>query len=140
MLTQYAAPVRRQDLFREINRFFGDLRALPNIGFPPVNIWSSPEGAIVTAEIPGVTLDEIDVTVHQNTVSLRGKRDPEMTGREGVRMHLQERPHGPFARIIVLPFRADADNVSARFDRGILRIDLPRPEAEKPHKVRIAHG
>jgi HSP20 family protein len=140
MLTQYAAPVRRPDLFREINRFFGDLRAIPDVGFPPVNIWSSPEGAIVTAEIPGVTLDEIDVTVHQNTVSLRGKRDPEMTERDGARVHLQERAHGPFARIIVLPFRTDADKVSARFDRGILRIDLPRPEAEKPHKVRIAHG
>jgi HSP20 family protein len=107
------------------------------IDFPPVNIWSSADGAIVTAEIPGVSPDTLDITVQALTVTLRGRREPEAAG-EGVVAHREERPHGDFVRVIILPFRVDAEKVSAHFERGILRLELPRPEQDKPRKVKVA--
>lgn len=107
--------------------------------FPPVNLWAGRDGAILTAEIPGVEPDQLDVTVHQDTLVLRGKRDPELAG-DDVVAHRRERDYGPFSRTFVLPFRVDADKVSARFDRGVLVLELPRPEADKPRQIRVARA
>jgi HSP20 family protein len=68
---------------------------------------------------------------------LRGQREPEQVG-EDATVHRQERATGPFARTVVLPFRLDADKVSARFERGVLALSLPRPEADKPRQIKIA--
>jgi HSP20 family protein len=146
MQRDYAAASRGPDVFREMrraqeemNRLFAGLRFAARAEFPPINVWAGPDGAIVTAEIPGVSPDQIDVTVHQDTVTLRGKRDPENVDKDAV-VHRQERAYGAFARTIVLPFRADADKVSARFDRGVLTLELPRPAADKPRQIEIAHA
>ncbi len=69
------APLRR--IQEEINRAFGEQRWAPSAEFPPINIWRGPEGIIVTAEIPGVSLDAVDLTVHQNTLTIKGRREPE---------------------------------------------------------------
>jgi len=53
-------------------------------------------------------------------------------------VHRQERATGAFARTVVLPFRLDADKVSARFERGVLALSLPRPETDKPRQIKIA--
>ncbi len=107
------------------------------VDFPPVNLWSSRDGAIVTAEVPGVSPDKLDITVQALTVTLRGNRELEAKG-EGIVVHRHERPHGDFVRVIVLPFRVDTEKVSAHFERGILRLELPRPEEDKPRKVKVA--
>jgi HSP20 family protein len=155
MLREYGAPsrlptafrdVRLPDLFRDMrraqedmNRLFGGFRFALRTEFPAANVWASADGAIVTAQVPGVKPDELDVTVHQDTVTLRGRRDPEVTEEDAV-VHRRERPYGPFTRTFILPFRADADRVAARFDRGVLTLELPRPESDKPRHVKIVHG
>jgi HSP20 family protein len=143
MLSEYAVEGRWPDLFRDMrrtqdqmNRLFGGLRFAQAREFPAVNVWVGATGALVTAEIPGVVPDQMDVTVHQNTITLQGKRDPEVVDSEAV-MHRQERAHGPFNRTIVLPFRVDADKVSARFERGVLTLELPRPSADQPRQIKI---
>jgi HSP20 family protein len=83
--------------------------------------------------------DQLDVTVHQDTVTLRGRREPEQVEGEVV-VHRRERPYGPFTRTFILPFRVDADRVSAGFTRGILTLELPRPESDKPRHVKISHA
>ena len=122
-----------------MNRLFGGLRFVLRSELPAVNLWTSPEGVIVTAQIPGVSPDQLDVTVHQDTVTLRGKREPESFEGEVV-WHRQERPHGPFSRTLVLPFRVDADRVTGRFERGVLTLELPRPASDKPRQVKIAQA
>lgn len=146
MLREYGAPSRLPAVFRdmrraqeEMNRLFGGFRLALRTEFPAANVWASAEGAIVTAQVPGVKPDELDVTVHQDTVTLRGKRDPEVPDGEAV-VHRRERPFGPFTRTFILPFRADADRVAARFDRGVLTLELPRPESDKPRHVKIVHA
>lgn len=155
MLREYTAPsrfpaafrdVRLPDLFRDMrraqedmNRLFGGLRFALRTEFPAANVWANADGAIVTAQVPGVQPDQLDVTVHQDTVTLRGKREPEPVEGEVV-VHRRERPYGPFTRTFILPFRVEADRVSARFNRGILTLELPRPESDKPRHVKISHA
>jgi HSP20 family protein len=122
----------------DMNRLFGDLRLSPWTEFPPVNLWTNPEGAILTAAIPGVPKDEIDIAVHRDTVTIRGNRKLDIENEEEATILREERNHGPFVRSVKLPFRVDADRAVARFERGVLTLELPRPEEDKPRKIKIA--
>ncbi|MFZ1430644.1 MAG: Hsp20/alpha crystallin family protein [Geminicoccaceae bacterium] len=144
MLMTYPAGGRRPDPFRELRRaqndlgrLFGSLRFMPQAEFPPVNIWAGADGAVLKATIPGVSQDQIDITVHQNTVTLRGRREPEALDGDTVVLR-QERAHGPFGRTVVLPFRVDADRAAARFAHGMLTLELPRPAADQPRRLKVA--
>ena len=70
--------------------------------------------------------------------ALRGTRKGEPT--EDTVVLRQERVTGPFARNIVLPFPVDSDKASARFERGVGTLTLPRPEEDKPHRISIARA
>jgi HSP20 family protein len=94
---------------------------------------------IVTAEIPGVKLDDIDLTVHQNTLTIKGRREAEAKEPEAS-FHRRERSFGPFTRTVALPFNVDADQVKASAHNGILRVELPRPESDKPRKIKISQS
>jgi HSP20 family protein len=120
----------------DMNRMFGGLRFAPTAEYPPVNVWAGADGAIITAEIPGMAPDQIDIAVHQDTVTLRGQRQTSPPDRDAT-VHREERPIGAFARTVVLPFRVDSEKTSARFERGILIIELPRPPADKPRQIKI---
>ena len=93
----------------------------------------------MTAEMPGVAPEDLDIAVHQNTVTLRGRR-PAPTLAEDSVIHRQERTTGAFARDLVLPFRVDGDHAIAKFKNGVLRLELPRPEADKPHKITVSRS
>ena len=123
----------------EINRAFGDQRWIPSAEFPPINVWRGPDGIIVTAEIPGVKLDDVDLTVHQNTLTIKGRREPEAKEPEAS-FHRRERTFGPFTRTVALPYNVDADQVRASAQNGILTVHLPRPESDKPRKIKISQS
>ena len=146
MRTEFFGRGSWPDLFRgmrqsqdELTRLWSSLRLMPQGEFPPVNVWTGTDGAIVTAEIPGVRPDQLDVTVHGDTVTLRGNREQEQFGEDAI-IHRQERVYGDFVRTVVLPFRVDPDKVAARFERGIVMLDLPRPESEKPRHIKVTHA
>jgi HSP20 family protein len=124
---------------RDMSRLFDNLRVAAPPEFPLMNIWVGSDGAVITAEIPGVVPEELDIAVHQNTVTLRGRRAPEPLTDDAV-VHRQERVTGAFARNFVLPFRVDGDKTTAKFRNGVLRLDLPRPEADKPHKINVSRA
>jgi HSP20 family protein len=120
----------------EINRAFGDEFTQPEAEFPPINVWRGENGIVVTAQVPGVPLEALDVTVHQNTLTIKGNRTEAAT--EGdVSFHRRERIFGPFARTVGLPFSVDPDQVRASAECGILTIELPRPENDRPRKIQI---
>ncbi|HKC52009.1 MAG TPA: Hsp20/alpha crystallin family protein [Myxococcota bacterium] len=127
---------RAQD---ELNRFLGALPLAQASEFPPVNVWANADGAIVTAKLPGLTPEQLEITVHQDTLVLSGKIEPEAFAKDAI-VHRRERPSGPFTRTIALPFKIDAEKVSARASRGILTLELPRPAIEKPRQIRIARA
>lgn len=126
-------------LQREVNRLFDGVvttRAAIAPNYPALNFWANEEGAVVTAEMPGVEPDGIDISVVGETLTLSGNRQLEEL-QEGHRYHRRERSHGRFSRTIQLPFLVDANKVEAVFDKGVLHLSLPRAEADKPKKIAV---
>jgi HSP20 family protein len=122
----------------DLNRMFGTMRFYPPPEFPLLNLWTNPDGAIVAAEVPGVSPDDLEISIRRDTVTLRGTRKGEPT--EDAVVLRQERMTGSFARNMVLPFRVDAERASAKFDRGVVILTLPRPEEDKPHRISISRA
>ena len=129
-------------LRREMNRLFRNwptqARWGTAPGYPAMNVWTDENSTIVTAELPGVILEDIDISVEDGTLTLRGNRQPDEV--EGVTYHRQERRYGSFLRTFRLPFRVDPEKVEATFKTGVLNIALPRAEADKPKKIAIRAG
>jgi HSP20 family protein len=104
--------------------------------YPAVNVWVNGEDAVITSEIPGVSTDDIDISVTGNAVTLKGKRKVEEE-KDVESYHRHELWHGDFNKTVKLPFNVDSEKVHASYKSGILRISLPKLEAEKPKKIRI---
>ena len=130
----------RRDLRRlqtEMARLFGDY--WPPMGsrtFPATNLWTGRDGAVVTAQIPGVAPDQIELSVQGDTLVIGGSRDAYALG-EGERYVRQERETGAFTRTIQLPFRVEPDKVEASYAQGILTVTLPRLDADKPKQISV---
>ncbi|MBI4862235.1 MAG: Hsp20/alpha crystallin family protein [Candidatus Riflebacteria bacterium] len=104
--------------------------------FPAVNIWNGAEAYVLTAEIPGIDPDQLDVAVVGDTVTIRGSRAP-LVLKKGEVFHRVERGYGQFVRSIKLPKPLDAQKVEARYARGVLTLRMPRAEAEMPRKIAL---
>ena len=130
-------------LRREMNRLFADwtrgtgARVAPE--YPAMNIWTDEDSVVVTAELPGVNPEGIEISVEQDMLTLRGSRQPEEVA-EDATYHRRERRCGAFSRAFRLPFQVDAEGVDATFRNGVLHIVLPRAEADKPRKITIKSG
>jgi HSP20 family protein len=128
------------DPWREFQRFSRALAAASSpsaYDFPAVNVWTSPDHAVVTTEIPGIDPGAVDITIADKTLTLRGSRQPEEVKEEGS-YHRRERWHGQFTKTVALPFSVEADRVTASVSNGVLSVSLPRAEAEKPKKIEIS--
>lgn len=127
-------------LQREVDSLFAEAFARPRMNtpasYPAMNVWTNEEGSVVTAELPGVEPEEIDISVVNDTLTLTGSRKPDEL-QEGERYHRRERGFGQFRRTFQLPFRIDEEKVEAVFDKGVLHISLPRAEVDKPKKILI---
>ncbi len=126
-------------LQREMNRLFEDyspmrLRTAPS--YPALNVWSNEDGLLVTAEVPGVNSEDIEVSVIGDTLTLSGARKPDEL-KEGARYHRQERGYGKFSRTLQLPYPVSVDKIEASFKDGVLSIRLPRAEEDKPRKITV---
>lgn len=137
MHTSWLSPWRRlREVEREMNRLFNDFSASRPASFPPVNLYTDAEGAVVTAELPGVAPDDLDVTVNDRLLTIRGERKPEQASDDDT-WHRRERLFGTFTRDIELPFSVDTGKVDAKYRDGVLEIRLERSEAEKPKKIAV---
>lgn len=130
-------PLREmQRLQREMNRVFSGLEQPLSQEVPLVNAWVGEGDVVVTAELPGVDPAKVDISVVGNTLTISGTRDADPL-KEGESYHRQERHYGRFSRSLQLPFHVEAGKVEARYERGVLRITLPRAEADKPRKIAV---
>lgn len=128
-------------LRRDFDRLFeGPLPTLyrqRSRSFPAINIWSNDnEGVIVTAELPGIDPEKIDISTTGDTLTLSGFCDP-IDNPPRDRVHRQERVYRQFNREVQLPFTIDTDVVEATMKQGVLYVTLPRAEAEKPKQIAI---
>lgn len=127
-------------LQREVNRLFSDSFSLAGgrtaPGYPAMNVWTNEEGIVVTAELPGLNPDDINISVVGDILTLTGVRNADELP-EGVKYHRRERNFGKFSRTFQLPFTVEVDKVEAVFKNGVLHLSLPRAEAEKPKKIAV---
>jgi len=136
-------PGRTNPFWRDFDRFneeitksildsqFGNLRS-----FPPVNIFSKEEEALVSALLPGMEIENIDISIKDNHLTIHGKKKTEDLA-EGTEVHRREIFSGDFTRTIELPFRVNQEKVQAKYTNGVLNILLPRREEDKPKKITI---
>jgi HSP20 family protein len=120
----------------EMNRLFSGYGLATARDFPPINIWLGDNSVVVTAELPGVTRNEVSLNLQDDVLTLDGKREPKQQ-QENVNWQRRERSYGSFSRAVQLPFRIDPDKVQARFNNGILEIELERLEADRPKKIEV---
>lgn len=120
----------------------GNEPAFSNMGqkspqeYPAVNIWEKGGSAVITAELPGIDPEKLDISVSGDTVTISGEALRE-TLAEGEIYLRQERGIGNFKRNIQLPFQINAQEVEARYEKGILVIVLPRVKEDLPKKIKI---
>jgi HSP20 family protein len=129
-------------LQREMNHLFdttskGHLFNSPS--YPAINIWTNDEGQFISAEMPGVRQEDIDIDVTGDALSISGVRKQDEVAKDAS-YHRQERNYGSFSRTVQLPFMVDTNKVEAKFTNGVLLIALPRAEADKPKKIKIKTG
>jgi len=129
--------------FREARRLQEEMERLTRSattpqGFPAINVYAHHDGIVITAELPGVNEDDLDITVHRDTVTLRGKRQGQPTEVEVEGYHRRERRSGTFGRTLSLPFQVDPERVQAALRNGILTVTLYRPEHDKPKRIRVS--
>ena len=132
-------------IFDELESLQTDMnRAFANAGYgrpwrggatyPLMNVWSSTDGIVVDAELPGVDPKDVDISIRGDELTLRGKVSADGS-RKGEAYHRRERPTGEFTRTLQLPFRANQEAVKASYKNGVLRLTVPQSEEEKPKKV-----
>ncbi|MGW8144960.1 MAG: Hsp20/alpha crystallin family protein [Anaerolineales bacterium] len=137
---------RTPSIFREMERFQRDMNRLFNQytpsrlrsapSYPALNIWTNEDGQLVSAEMPGVRVEDIDINVDGYTLTIAGERSSDEVPENAVYLR-RERGFGKFSRAIQLPFAVDASKVEATFKDGVLKISLPKVEAEKPRQISI---
>jgi len=108
-----------------LDRYGAPLPTAPRGVFPAVNLYESEDAYILTAELPGVEPDDIDVSIEGTTVTLRGERRIEFAD-EQASLHRRERQAGVFRRSFELPVAIEADKAEAVHRNGVLILRLPK--------------
>lgn len=132
-----------RELQREVGRLIGSLDPFPAgrrvAVYPPMNFYDAGNCYLLTVQLPGITSDQIDLTITGETLTLRGERKrPEGIRDESYRR--QERPMGRWSRTVTLPDQVDNEQVSASFAGGILTISLPKAAAARPRHIAVIAG
>lgn len=103
--------------------------------FPALNAWEDDQNLYLEAEVPGTKMDDIEVVVVNNELTVKGERPD--AAQEGVSYHRRERGVGTFTRHVRLPIAIDADKVEAKLTDGVLTITLPKSAAARPRKIQV---
>lgn len=104
---------------------------------PSVEVVSSPEAWTITAALPGVDPDDVHVELDRNVLTIRGER---RAHGENPETHVSEFRYGNFERRFAVPDNIDTEQVSARFENGMLTLTLPLTAAAKPRRIAVLNA
>lgn len=138
-----AAPAASRSPFGELDRLLESLlpdptEAMSRVShgaFPAINAWEDEHAVSIEAELPGFALDDIEITMTCRTLTLAGRRETTLS--EGAAYVRRERPQGRFSRSLTLNTDIDSSKINASFDKGVLRITLPKAESVKPRRIEV---
>lgn len=119
-----------------VNRFLNEpVSARP--WYPAVDIAENENEIVLTADVPGVKMDDIELKVENGTLTISGSREFQKQEQKGG-YHRIERSYGSFHRAFALPDSVDTDKIEAAYEDGVLKITLPKKEVARPKTVKIA--
>jgi len=136
---------RRSDPFRalqqDMERVFGQLgRGAPSVfselRFPALDVTEADDALEVTAELPGVNKEDVDVSIVSGMLTIKGEKKSEKEDKQE-NAYMLERSYGSFSRSIPLPFELGTSDVDASFKDGVLKIRIPRPPEAKQEAKKI---
>lgn len=122
----------------EFNRVFSNMGTGTRADgwHPPIDGWVADDNLVIEMEVPGVDPKAVDISVKGDMLTVTGERPVEALG-EKATVYRRERNAGKFSRSLELPFGVDSAKVTAHYRNGVLRITLPRAEADKPRKISV---
>ncbi|MBD3345696.1 MAG: Hsp20 family protein [Chitinivibrionales bacterium] len=134
----------RIDPWKELERMRSDLDNIfsgSNYGvtgrsFPLMNAYDKGEEIVITAELPGMTKDDVSITYSDGVLTLSGQKKP-LFDNDGYALVRQERSSGDFEKSFTLPCKIEQDKITALFKNGILDITLPKCEESKPKRIAV---
>ena len=142
-------PARELDSLQgEVNRlfdtFFGNGRSAPGETrarrwVPAMDLVETEDALVLKADLPGLERDDVAIEVKDRVLTVSGERKAEHAEKADGYYRV-ERAFGGFSRSLSLPDGVDAEQVEARFDKGVLEVRIPKPEERKPHRVEIGAG
>ena len=129
-----------RDLVRlqnDLGRLFGEpIRTQQPSDGPALNVWKNDQGSVVTAEIPGLDVSQLEVSVVGDTVTIQGQKTAEDYSQDA-RVQRRERAVGKFTRTLKLPYRIDAARTEATYQSGLLTVKLPTLEDDKRRHIAV---
>jgi HSP20 family protein len=142
MMSDFAPLLRlHDDVNRMFENFFEDVPvARPySTAYPALNTWEDGDAAHVEAELPGLTIEDVELTVAGNELTIAGQRriGDDQQEHQSANWHRRERGQGRFTRAIGLPWDVDADKVEAKLADGVLTVRLPKAERARAKKVKV---
>ncbi len=148
-LTRYEPWTALKEMRDEMNRLFGDRwpaeynggdnsSVVTSTWAPAVDIKEEEKQFVIHADIPGVDPKNIEVTMDNGVLTIRGERKEEHK-EEGKTFHRVERVYGTFYRRFSLPDTANAEGISAKGDNGVLEIVIPKQEKAQPKRIEVKH-
>ncbi|MCC7421522.1 MAG: Hsp20/alpha crystallin family protein [Planctomycetaceae bacterium] len=126
-------------LHSDVSRLFGDRAWDRTRAYPAVNVHQGENELYLTAEIPGLNPEALDITVNPQSVTLKADRKP-VELKEGEAWSRKERPDASINRTVELPFAVDPQSAEAKYEKGVLTIRLNRPMEHRPNKVQVRAG
>lgn len=133
-----------RDVDRALGAFFNaPAFVAPGVSrvFPPLDVWETPESFVIRADVPGIAMSELHVTVIGGEVTIAGGRERgENEGGGGVGLRRRERAFGRFTRTVSIDAEIDNEGVSATLRDGVLTVTLPKGAAAKPRKIAVSTG
>ena len=105
---------------------------------PPIDIYETPDGLVLYADLPGVTADSLDLQVQDKRLTLYGR--VQQRDAVGARVLHQEYQTGDFLRSFILSDDVDHERIQAKLNNGVLRVELPRAARAKPRRIDVSAG
>ncbi|HUK21115.1 MAG TPA: Hsp20/alpha crystallin family protein [Gemmatimonadales bacterium] len=144
-INRNGAPEAGTSLEQRINRLFNDALGTFDWRYrdsaaaswvPPVDIFEDASAIQINAEIPGVSPDDVKISLENNLLTIHGTKQ-QQAEEHSERTHRYERTYGSFERSFTLPSTVDAEHIKATYERGVLTVTLPKVEKARPRQIEV---
>jgi HSP20 family protein len=105
----------------------------------PIDVYQTKKDLVVKAALPGVKPEEVDITITDDAVTIKGEHAEEQETKEDDYLY-RERYYGAFSRSVAIPVKVKGEKAEATFEEGVLTLTLPKAEEIKPRQIKIKAG